>query len=258
MLKMLRADFYKIVKSKTLLILLIVALCTTLVNPLFLIGDYIANKGIKDTYLTVYGILIGQTGIVGLMWIFVIPFVCKDFSSNYIKNVLPVYTQKDKIYYILSKILYIFIFCIIYSVLNFSIQAFFNYAFGPGVMFNPNHDTFTVKQFWIRYIAEPINAVAVGSFILFLGMLLKKEYFVLVIIIPYLFLISSLIYTTIDEAVLEETGKIFQIEVYTVFGPLSALSYSTIENSELIIGLSVLYTTIFSVLSWLVFRKRSY
>ena len=253
MLKMLRADFYKIVRSKILLILLVISLCVTIISPLTIIGDYINGND-----FSVYGNLYTQSLMTGIIWIFIIPFVCKDFSSNYIRNVLPTYTQKDKVYYIISKIFYIFVYCLVYTVLSFLIEVIFNYTCGPGMMFNPERDYFTVKQFWMCYIAKFMNAVSVGALILFLCMALKKEYFTLIIFVPYLFFISGLIYNAIDSAVLENTGNAFYIEVYTLFGPIGALSNFATKEIWTVMGLSLLYTAVFSVLGWLVFRKRSY
>ena len=249
MLKMLRADFYKIVRSKVLLSLFIITLLTTLIMPIFMLTD--------SSEQTVFGDLFGGNTLASLSWIFIVPFVCKDFSGNFIKNVLPTYTKKDRVYYVLSKLLYIFIFCVLYFLITFIATIIFNYAFSKGVMYDKSYDNFTLAEFWLNIIATLLNAVAIGALLLFMCMALKKEYFVIVIFLPYMFYFCSLIYNAIDEAIFNATQEYTNYtELFTLFGPV--LSTHDIEEFPVIIGMSLLYTAVFSVLGWLVFRKRSY
>ena len=249
MLKILRADFYKIVKSKTLLILLIFTLLTALTPSIAML--------INSSTSTVLDLLYRQTMTASFMWIFIVPFVCKDFSSSYVKNLMPSYTQKDKVYYILSKLIYIFVFCVLYSIAAFIFTTILNYAFGSGTIHDEKYEAFTLGGFALNQFAEVLNSVAIGAFIMFLCMVLKKDYFVLVIIVSYMFIFSSMIYNAIDNAILKATGDFFNYtKLYTLFGPSTA----TLDYNELpiVIGMSLLYTAVFSALSWLVFRKRSY
>ena len=92
---------------------------------------------------------------------------------------------------------------------------------------------------------------------MFLCMVSKKDYFVLVIIVSYMFVFSSMIYDAINNAIFKTTGDVLNYtKLYTLFGPSTA----TLDYNELpiVIGMSLLYTAVFSALSWLVFRKRSY
>ena len=80
MLKMLKFDFYKIFKSKMLLSFFIITLCLVFVSPLMF---HIASESGDSVYASLYH----QSSIfVGTSWIFIVPFVAKEFSSKYTKN----------------------------------------------------------------------------------------------------------------------------------------------------------------------------
>ena len=248
MLKMLKADFYKIFKSKMLLAFFIIALSLSLLNPILHAVD-------MPDYTVYYNFR--QPGILyGVLWIFIIPFVCKDLSSRYMKNLIPVYSEKDKFCYILSKVFYIFVFCVLFMLLNFVFEIISNYSFGIGCMYDTDWDVqnFTVAEFYLHYLCSIINSVAIGTVLLFLCVLSKREYIVTVFVLPYLFFLSSLLYDAINKAVADG----FRLELYTIFGLWNMLL--NCHTSELLIGLcmSLGYTAFFTVSSWLVFRKRSF
>ena len=93
-----------------------------------------------------------------------------------------------------------------------------------------------------------------GNVVLFLSVLLKKEYIVLIIVLPYLFILSSLLYGAVNALV----GDSFSIEKYTIFGIDRIVYYSSLKESWSYILTSTCYIAVFFVLSWLVFRKRSF
>ena len=244
MLKMLKADFYKIFKSKMLLAFFIIALSLSLLNPILHAVD-------MPDYTVYYNFR--QPGILyGVLWIFIIPFVCKDLSSRYMKNLIPVYSEKDKFCYVLSKAFYIFVFCILFMLLNFVFEIILNYSFGIGRMHGK--EFFTVEEFYLFFLCSTLSSVAIGTVLLFLCVLVKKEYIVTIIVLPYLLFLCHLIYDAIDRAV----GGGFRIELYTIFGLDSTLC--GIDKNGLVTGiyLSLGYIVFFTVSSWLVFRKRSF
>lgn len=247
MLKILRFDFYKIFHSKVLLGLLIFTFCCTLLNPIIW---YL----IKNSTATVYSNLMQSNVLFGFLWIFAVPFAAKDLSSNYAKNLVPSYSEKDKIFYILSKVIYIVLFCLAFMLLNFLVEIVFNYIFGAKCMYNPEWDNFTAGQFYLQYFCRFWNYAAMGTLFLFLSVLLKKEYIVLIIVLPYLFILSSMLYGAVNALV----GDGFSIEKYTIFGIDRIVYYSSLKESWSYILTSTCYIVVFSVLSWLVFRKRSF
>ena len=247
MLKILRFDFYKIFHSKVLLGLLIFTFCCTLINPVL---SYVIN----DSTSTVYSNLMQPNVLFGILWIFAVPFVAKDISSNYVKNLIPSYSEKDKVFYILSKVVYIVLFCLAFMLLSFLVEIVFNYIFGAKCMYDPAQDNFTAGQFYLQYICGFWNYAAMGTLFLFLSVLLKKEYIVLIIVLPYLFILSSLLYGAVNAL----AGDGFSIQKYTVFGINGILYYSSLKESWFYVLTSTCYIAVFSVLSWLVFRKRSF
>ena len=249
MLKMLRADFYKIVRSKTLVILFIVYLLTAIAPSLAML----INSSDRSVLDLIYDMHITAS----LSWILIVPFACKDLSSKYIKNVLPTYKQKDKAYYVLSKVIYIFIFCVLYAITTFVLTTIFNLAFGSGIIYDKLNESFTLGEFALNEFTEILNATAVGTFILFLSMILNKEYLVLVVILPYMTFFQPMVYEAIEYIIFKSIGQHFNdLPMYTVFGPITtSFAY---DKLPIIIGMSLLYTAAFSVLGWLVFRKRSY
>lgn len=94
MLKMLKFDFYKIFKSKMVLAFFIITLCLVFVEPIMYYVPY-ENSG--SVYLNLYN---SGAMLILISWIFIIPFVTKDFSSKFTKNLVPDYSLSDRIFYL--------------------------------------------------------------------------------------------------------------------------------------------------------------
>lgn len=251
MLKMLKFDFYKIIKSKILLTIFIVTLCSVLIGTIY---QYVVDSSSISTYSAYNVINYSGFNLDVFLWIFVIPFASKDFSSGYIKNLCANLKKSDKVYYILSKVIYIAAFCIIYAILAVVLGIMFNYIFGGKCIYNPIEDEFTKRDLYLKIFSNVLNGVAMGTVYLFLCTLLKKEFIVLIIVLPYIFFLSSLLYSAINSIV----GNGFNINKYMIFG-----MYNNITNCEgkafiLPILLSLGYIALFTVLSWLAFRKKNY
>ena len=134
MLKNLRLDFYKLFHSKVLLGLLIFSAVFVFVSPCI---TYLIHK---DASLTVLGALMQEDGGFFILWMFAVPFLAKDISSGYMKNVLPNFSAADKLKYVLSKIFYIFLYTLCYTLLIFLVWTAFTYIFGAKTMYNPEID----------------------------------------------------------------------------------------------------------------------
>ncbi len=216
MLKMLKFDFYKIFKSKMLLIFFIIALCTVLVNPLMF--------SLKNSF-SVYSNLFDSTPTLSTVsWLFIVPFVTKDFSSKYTKNLFANYSLADRIFYVLSKLVYIAAFCVLYMLLQLVVEIIFNYTLGTHCMYKKEGDMlyqpdyFTVGEFYLRYFIWTLNCIAAGTVYLFLCLLLKREYIAIILVLPYIFLCNEF-YRIIESLV----GKFlhiytFDMSYYTIFG----------------------------------------
>ncbi len=252
MLKMLKFDFYKIFKSKMLLIFFIIALCTVLVNPLMF--------SLKNSF-SVYSNLFDSTPILSYVsWLFIVPFVTKDFSSKYTKNFAANYSLSDRIFYVLSKLVYIAAFCVLYMLLQLVVEIIFNYTLGTHCMYKKEGDMlyqpdyFTVDEFYLRYFIWTLNCIAAGTVYLFLCLLLKREYIAIIIVLPYIFLCNEF-YRLIDIFVYERLHvKTFNMSYYTIFG-LDPGDYSGKEPG-IKIAILLSYMTVFIAGSFLVFAKK--
>lgn len=265
MLKMLRFDFYKIFKSKALLSVFIVTLCLAFLDPALsvLIMDRVYSPFLVDLSRFMF--------LDFFIFIFVVPFVCKDFSSKYIKNTYSSYSFADKIYYVLSKIVYIFAICVIWFLLRFVSHLIVNliqsavldYKFkfeyyDPGL----NYGTLVVgwSDALYKYFCMLVNCFAKGMFCMFLCMLFKREYIVIVLMVLYWMFLTDLLYGALCSAMGQVEGWSF-VRNFTIYGMADylpgdgAVTMARLTQNTLV---SFGYSGVFAVLGWLCFFKRSY
>ena len=258
MLKALRYDFYKIFKSKALLGVFVASVCLSFLDS-FLVGFYY-----NDTCLFQH--LNAPMLVRYLPAVFTVPFACKDFSSKFTKNVFPEYSLKDKICYVLSKAVYIFAVNLIWYILFFlSYYAFVSLRCHiqnvPFAFEWVSYDgTLVVSQpeGIIIYFCVIINAFAVEMVLLFLSVLMKKEYLVLVLFFLYCELAPSMYYAINAAMGIEEFG-FCRIQWFTVFGIRNELSGLPFGEKELRIPgytrsifISLGYSVLFCFLSFFV------
>ncbi len=257
MLKALRYDFYKIFKSKALLGVFVASICLSFLDS-FLVGfDYgetCVCRSLSVPMLVQY-----------LPLVFTVPFACKDFSSKFIKNVFPEYSLKDKICYVLSKIVYIFAVNLIWYILFFlSYYAFvslrchvqnvpfvFEYIMDDGTLF------MSASGGIFSYFCVIINAFALEMVLLFLSVLMKKEYFILVVFILYYFL-APVIYGIIEKVIGPMDIRFHEFEWFTVFGVQINLRGLWTADEKIMMGVytqcflvSLGYSVLFGFLSCL-------
>lgn len=272
MLKMLRFDLYKILKSKAVLSVFIVSVCLAFLDPIF--NTLIFSRSAKPLFYD-----LNQEAFMKFWsWIFVIPFVCKDLSSKYIKNVYPEYSAADKIYYVLSKVVYIFAICVIWFVMRFLSQLTvtliksgiehvpFEWEYVPFEWENVDEVVrWRVSSGSYLYFCQFVNCFAQCTVCLFLSFLFKKEYFALLVVVSYPF-ISHYIYNAIDSAAFENicilgTNIWESIKRFTVYGMLdfydpgvAIKSWRQLYTQSWLTSLG--YSVLFSVLSGAVFVAR--
>ena len=163
MLRQLRFDFYKITKSK------VIGWCFIIPLLILLIGSantYIINTSAMSTISNLRAVS-GNMHIA--LYVVGIVFITSDFSSGYIKNV---YQFSNKLQYLLSKVIYVFIFCVLFLGLEFLIGWLFNTIWGNETLFEPEYDD--VKAYIYTMIAELLNGVALGIFLCFLSLSIFK------------------------------------------------------------------------------------
>ena len=257
MLKMLKFDFYKIFKSKALLSVFIVSRCVAFLDPL---SSALIYKNDASPFLD----HISQWMAFEIfIFIFVVPFVCKDFSSKFIKNTYSSYSFADKLYYVLSKAIYIFAICVIWFLLHFAsylICDLIECAIEKRVF--EFVSTLTYSTPWnielFRYFCLMINCFARGMLCMFLCMLFKREYIVIVLIVLYTFFLNDLLYQGLYNAMGEIKGHEF-VWNYTIYGMSDRLpGDGGVKMARLTNNMYVMfgYSFGFIVLSWLCFIAR--
>ena len=246
MLNQLKFDLYKLAKSKTFLVFWIVPVLLVSVVPVLSyvvrIGEMSVLSNIRD----------GSSSLFLAVIIFSVLFSTKDFSSGYIKNV---YSFSNKLYYILSKVIYLFAFCLAYLVVEFLVDMIFNFCFGPGIIYNVAYDHFPRGEIFLSPLTEVLNGTAIGVVCCLLCMLTKREYIVLVVALVYLFIGSGTVYSLINSIV----GEGFEVQPYTLLSFIPRINYKDIFNSTILPGIivPVCYIIVFGSLSWLILKTRN-
>ena len=253
MLKMLKFDFYKIFKSKALLSVFIVTLCLAFLDPLLFVLIY------SGAYLPFLEDLSQWLFLDFFIFIFVVPFVCKDFSSKFIKNTYSTYSFADKIYYVLSKIVYIFAMCVIWFLLRFAshltIKFIYSAVSNSKFQFENIHHGASVDIGLFKYFCMMINCFARGILCMFLCMLFKREYIVIVLMVLYWMFLTDLIYNALISAMGEIEGWTF-VKNFTIYGMADQLpGDSDVAMPRLVQNMLVSfgYSGVFAVLGWLCF-----
>ena len=169
-------------------------------------------------------------------------------------------SENDRLFYILSKLIYIFAFCLLYALAQLAVNAVIGYAYNRDnfVIYDPERDDFTVGRFYLMYAAYTLNGVAAGTLTLFLCNLFGREYVVLAVLLAYMYFFSTAFYGIINDIVQNAFDPDFEIEFYTVYGQ-GRMSGQSMEDEKYLTMLfvSLGYTALFTLLSWLAFRRRS-
>ena len=246
MLRQLRFDFYKITKSKVIGWCFIIPLLLLFLGPA---TKYIINTSAMSTISNIRDVS-GNLHIA--LYVVGIEFTTSDFSSGYIKNV---YQFSNKLQYLLSKVIYVFIFCVLFLGLEFLIGWLFNTIWGNETLFEPEYDD--VKAYIYTMIAELLNGVALGIFLCFLSALVKKNYIVFIIAFSYTFVLGNLLYSAINGLFSQDNG--FVIQPYTLFGFIRPNIYYMLKddgNYLTPIFVQICYIVVFGFFSWLILKKR--
>lgn len=275
MLKTLRYDFYKIVKAKTLLIFFLVAVSLALLDPIFVAfsnGEFGFGR-----------ILTCPMVIQFLPVVFVAPFVCKDSSSRFLKNVFSEYSLWDKICYVLSKIIYILAVCvvwyIVYMLMSLTVGGIYSAAHNvPFRMEEISFDGTVLKsksEVLFVYFCYFLNAFTISTVVLFMCLLTKREYIVTVVILIYWLALAYPIYGVINSALglksIHEAGfveieeRFNSVDWFTVFGIQNNIGSGIYDSSGTIDMMAIYkrcallstgYSVLFCILSCVLFASK--
>ncbi|MCI9010330.1 MAG: ABC transporter permease subunit [Clostridia bacterium] len=269
MLKQLKFDCYKIFHSRTMRIVLYVCLLLSLVYP---IAKFTTN-GTNSFYTLMAEMTSGifSQQLLNLAAVLFIVFLLgMDFNSGYIKNI---YTSTNRVAYIFSKIICLFVFIFVFQVLYFlfglfgSAVADYPIYLKPGSGSNAFYelgDSVYIKFVHFNLFAQGCVAFAFAMAIMFLLFVTKNQWAALVVGLIYVFLgeyVHLLIDTVINKVSRSEVE--FHIDRYLILQYdyfLKELSgtYNIIrwKGALLFIGMTTFYTLLAIGCSFLVFMKR--
>ena len=245
MVNTLKFDLYKMIKSKSVWIILGVSLLLEVLELYFSYRNYPIGEVFDNNT--------SRAAVMSLsIPIFAAVFSGKDMSTGYIKNV---YSSVGKFGYILSKVVVIVTYTLISSFCVLLLEIFFNYTMGEGIMFDP---ALPVGAYFANRALLNWAYIGLGAFIMLIEMLVKKEYVVALIYVVYVTFVMNLFYQML--------GSIFSLEYY---GDIGAYLPVGIVNTESMFGyrgrtddslkcllMVSIWFAVSLVGSWLLFRRK--
>ncbi len=260
MLNQLKFDFYKAIKSKSIIIAFIASFC------IFIIRTFLYLLSVDDS--SVVNNWSSEPLTINML-IFATFYCSKDFSSDYLKNV---YTSTSKLKYVISKTLVLTAYVILYFLITFLVLLLINVILGPGVIVYtgkiieygaPLDDRIDALNFVGTIFSQIIGSVAWGL-LLNLFCVLANRFVVAIGAFVWYFLRTDIIFY-IDEIIIKKyniTDMRFSIGDYTLIDNLNN-TYNFIHTNSyynfttaLIVYLIVL--VIAFLLSWLAMCKKNF
>ncbi len=269
MLKQLRFDLYKIVKSKTIRVFLIISAIVCLINPLIPILERGLSSGKWLSQGAFFNVIDGRIPylLYELVMLFPLVFVLKDFSSGFIKNI---YTETNKFYYVLSKIICIVLYAIIlriaYFIISFLVHCcFFNGKIKELLYVKEQYYSINFGIYFLEQILTALASAAVGCLVLVVTLLVKKEFISAIIVLPYGLYAYSLLtnsFVTLTYLIIKNM-KVSEILIsFTPFRMVNRLQEIRIFASNILTSWMYLVVIVGCVglsllLGWLLVRKKN-
>ena len=177
MIKQLRFDFYKLIHSRVMWGVWIAELILVMVNP---VSQVITSH--DSAFLTLEAASSDTFVLLGVV-IFVGFFVGADYRSGYIKTIV---TRVNWAYYVLSKVIYTFAFCILFG---FAYQLFVILftLMGGGKVYEPN-EAHLGGALYYKLLCEVFMAFAYGMLVMFVLMATKSTVAALIVGFVYYFI----------------------------------------------------------------------
>lgn len=259
MLNCLKSDFYRIIKGKTLYILLAVVAALSLFSVLltFLISKIDFKElnevleALKFMFTGKYFFLTGLSSYIAtFVAVFISTFICSDFSSGMMKNYVSTKTSRTKIFF--SK----FIACLTVAVVILLFSMLVNGLLGTIFFgFGPTTGTDFIEIF-IKFLLEILLIIAYSSIFLFVAFSIRSTGGVIAVNILITILIGSFL-----TSIAFISTSLASIGDYWLDGNISYAAMSVYPEglkdhllSMLLTG--TLYTTVFLFGSYMFFRFR--
>lgn len=191
----LRFDFYKLIKSRILYIVYIAAFLLAIHGA---VDIYFIKSATDYNYLQEYKN--SNSFLTILVMVFAVLFVVKDYASTYIKNIYP---SINKAWYIISKALYIILFCVLYSALEFYAFYLLGNKYGIGAPLSPELLASLTQDIKVKLLVVTLSSAAIGIFVMALIVLIKKPIPVFAPVILYDLLLAPNIRNYVDQMVFD-------------------------------------------------------
>lgn len=245
MLNSLNFDFYKITKSRNLRLFFNFAVILCFLNPVI---NYVAQKSGHSVLWNLWFDNVPQL----LVAVFSVLFVSMDFASGFIANV---YRKSDKTTYVLSKIIYIFLFTVAVYLEIFLIDVIFDKIFSEGKFIGAAYtDNLSVWETARMFICKFSGAFVFGCIVALFTMAVKSPVVALIALMAYMF-VGDPVLNLLNSVV----GNGFSIQTYTVFGGMNRiLSFSTVEEIKKFIIILIVYFVVSVVGGILLIRRKNY
>ena len=257
MLKQLRFDGYKLIHSRMLWIVYAVAFLLMLFIPIQ--EAAVGHASVFNTLQHTESIVFIQVSVV----LFVAFFVGADYRSGYIKTVI---SRVEWAKYVLSKVIYVFVFCILWVCVYHLLQLAIIPMGGGGVVgkFRESIGDDEWVYRWEKYnygllycklLWTGLSAFAYGMLVMFVLMASKSTIAALVCGLVYYFLATSILYPEINALLISSGVKeqLYIIQKYTVADPywfFDAFSNNDIKlktGDLLLYHFGILFYTLLSV-----------
>lgn len=217
MLRQLRFDLYKLLKSRTMWGIYIASFLLCLVNPAIT-----AIAGQADTFYNTLVIKSPSFFLRVSVILFVVFYVGMDHASGYIKNI---YSSLGKAAYLSVKAIYLFIFIVLWYLFYMLLTCIFCAAAGMPVKYQSYDPAVGLVAF--KIFAECFSVFGYGMIVALLVLSTKNRLVALVIALVYYF-VSPHLFALIDEAIQQLPGwSDFLIERYLFLSEMYIDNYVT-------------------------------
>lgn len=251
-LDIFKFELYKLLKSRKMYFIYALAILTWAFAP---IDNYVFKH---STESALYQYCSSGSGFFILVLIpFVVVLVSEDFSSGYIKNI---YSQVNKVYYILSKVFIIASFCIVFVLFDFLIVLITNAIFGCNALIKPNETEKLSKyleQIRVKFLNQILGGLAFGTVIAFFTLIIKNAFITFAASYIYGFFGGNLIGSLINALFFKNNDSFASYEIARSFLPSLVVNQNQASKhfvESLIV--MVLLSAVFAIGSWFVFTKK--
>lgn len=244
MLKILRFDFYKLIKSWRFRVFFIISVLCCFIMPI----ENIVTKSEYSIFEHIYGSADFWLNILVIVFAFLLG---SDIATEYIKNIS---NKTKRCYYVLSKIIYLVAYIVLFNALAFVIEIIFNKSFGTGVFIEEtDFRRFSVASFWQDMCMFMLITLVKGLIVLSFMWTTKRNYIVLIVVLVY-----ALVLNGICMNFLEKIFKTSAIRNYAVFTNAYPCKYKWgISDPVAAMIIYLGYSIISFFVSWLAIAKKN-